>query len=87
MILIHQISNLDLEYINDIKEYLKCNMENPIIEKIVLFSNCKGFQDKIKIDSRKIKYFEVEVNIFDMMKYGKNNTKDFVKDGTQPYKR
>lgn len=78
MILIHQISNLDLEYINDIKEYLKCNMENPIIEKIVLFSNCKGFQDKIKIDSRKIKYFEVEVNIFDMMKYGKNNTKDFV---------
>jgi hypothetical protein len=78
MILIHQISNLDLEYINDIKEYLKCNMENPIIEKIVLFSNCKGFEDKIKIDSRKIKYFEVEINIFDMMKYGKNNTKDFV---------
>jgi hypothetical protein len=78
MILIHQISNLDLEYINDIKEYLKYNVLNPIIEKIVIFSNCKGFEDKIKIESKKIKYFEVEVSIFDMMNYGKNNTKDFV---------
>ena len=49
MILIHQISNLDLEYINDIKEYLKYNVLNPIIEKIVIFSNCRGFEDKIKI--------------------------------------
>ena len=78
MILIHQISNLDLEYINDIKEYLKYNVLNPIIEKIVIFSNCKGFEDKIKIESKKIKYFEVEINIFDMMKYGKNNTRNFV---------
>ena len=78
MILIHQISNLDLEYINDIKEYLKYNVLNPIIEKIVVFSNCKGFEDKIKIESKKIKYFEVEINIFDMMKYGKNNTRNFV---------
>ena len=78
MILIHQISNLDLEYINDIKEYLKYNVLNPIIEKIVIFSNCKGFEDKIKIESKKIKYFEVEINIFDMMKYGKNNTRNFI---------
>ena len=78
MILIHQISNLDLEYINDIKEYLKYNLLNPIIEKIVIFSNCRGFEDKIKIESKKIKYFEVEINIFDMMKYGKNNTRNFV---------
>lgn len=78
MILIHQISNLDLEYINDIKEYLKYNLLNPIIEKIVIFSNCKGFENKIKIESKKVKYFEVEINIYDMMKYGKNNTKNFV---------
>lgn len=78
MILIHQISNMDLEYINDIKEYLKYNILNPVIEKIVVFSSCIGFESKIKIDSKKIKYFEVDINLFEMMKYGKKNTKDFV---------
>jgi glycosyltransferase involved in cell wall biosynthesis len=69
---------MDLEYINDIKEYLKYNILNPIIEKIVIFSSSVGFESKIKIDSKKIKYFEVDINLFEMMKYGKKNTKNFV---------
>jgi len=78
MILIQQISNLDLEYIDDIKECLRHNVLNPIIETIVIFSNCKNFESSIKIDSRKIKYFEVEIDLFEMMKYGKKNSKNFI---------
>jgi hypothetical protein len=54
MILIQQISNLDLEYIDDIKECLRHNVLNPIIETIVIFSNCKNFESSIKIYSKKI---------------------------------
>jgi len=78
MILIQQISNLDLEYIDDIKECLRHNVLNPIIDTIVIFSNCKNFESSIKIDSRKIKYFEVEIDLFEMMKYGKKNSKNFI---------
>ena len=78
MILIQQISNLDLEYIDDIKECLRHNVLNPIIDTIVIFSNCKNFESRIKIDSRKIKYFEVEIDLFEMMKYGKKNSKNFI---------
>lgn len=78
MILIQQISNLDLEYIDDIKECLRHNVLNPIIDTIVIFSNCKNFESSVKIDSRKIKYFEVEIDLFEMMKYGKKNSKDFI---------
>ncbi len=78
MILIQQISKWDLEYINDIKECLSHNVLNPIIDSIVIFSNCKGFESKIRIDSRKVKYFEVEIDLFEMMKYGKRNSKDLV---------
>ena len=73
MILIQQISNLDLEYIDDIKECLRHNVLNPIIDTIVIFSNCKNFESSVKIDSRKIKYFEVEIDLFEMMKYGLQN--------------
>ena len=78
MILIQQISNLDLEYIDDIKECLRHNVLNPIIDTIVIFSNCKNFESSVKIDSRKIKYFEVEIDLFEMMKYGKKNSKNFI---------
>lgn len=78
MILIQQISNLDLEYIDDIIECLKHNVLNPIIDTIAVFSGCKGFESKIKIDSKKIKYFEVEIDLFEMMKYGKKNSKDLI---------
>ena len=78
MVLIHQISSLDLEYIDDIKECLKHNILNPIIEKIYFFSNCKEYGQKIKVDSRKVKFFEVEVDLFEMMKYGKKSSKNLV---------
>jgi GR25 family glycosyltransferase involved in LPS biosynthesis len=78
MILIQQISSLDLEYVDDIKECLKHNVLNPIIETIVVFSNCRDFERKVKVESRKIKYFEVEIDLFEMMRYGQKNSKNYI---------
>ena len=80
MILIHQISNSDLEYKDDIKECLNHNLTNPIIRKIVIFSSCIDLEKKIGIDlrSKKLLLLKFDLSLFDMMNYGKKNSKSFV---------
>ena len=80
MILIHQISNSDLEYCNDIQECLNHNLANPIIRKIVIFSSCIDIEKKVGIDlkSRKLLLMKFDMSIFDMMNYAKKNSKSFV---------
>ena len=80
MILIHQISNSDLEYRNDIKECLNHNLANPIINKIVIFSSCIDIEKKIGMDlrSKKLLLLKFDLSLFDMMNYGKKNSKSFV---------
>ena len=80
MILIHQISNSDLEYKDDIKECLNHNLANPIIRKIVIFSSCIDLEKKIGMDlrSKKLLLLKFDLSLFDMMNYGKKNSKSFV---------
>ena len=80
MILIHQISNSDLEYCNDIKECLNHNLTNPIIRKIVIFSSCINLEKKIGMDlkSKKLLLMKFDLSLFEIINYGKKNSKSFV---------
>jgi GR25 family glycosyltransferase involved in LPS biosynthesis len=80
MILIHKISNSDLEYLSDLKECLMYNILNPIIQRIVIFSDCPGIDKKLVIDlkSKKVLLLKFNIGIFEMMNYGKKNSKDFI---------
>lgn len=80
MILLQNISEGDLKFIDDINECLMHNMSNYQIEKIVIFSNVKDIETKIGIDrnSKRVILIKVDPNHFDIIKYGKKKSKDYI---------
>jgi glycosyltransferase involved in cell wall biosynthesis len=80
MILLQNISEGDLKFIDDINECLTHNMSNFQIEKIVIFSNVKDIETKIGIDrnSKRVILIKVDPNHLDIIKYGKKKSKDYI---------
>lgn len=80
MILIHKISELDLKYKEDINECLIHNAADPIISKIVIFSDVKDVDKKIKIDqnSKKVLLMKIAASHFEILKYAKKAAKSHV---------
>lgn len=80
MLLIMKVGVEEAKYVNDIKECLIHNMSNSIITKIVIFSNTKDLDKKINVDSksRKVSLMKTDMDLFDILRYGKRNAKKYI---------